>query len=336
MEASTRSIGKALTLPSILGMMIIILVIVAFPFFVGIFWMRLVAEFAIMALYALAYNLVLGQTGMFSFGHGGLYGFAAYALAVPVIRGLVSLPLAFIAAPILTAAIACFIGWFCLRLTLGIYFSILTLAFSQLIWAAIWKFRHITGGDDGITGLQAPSYLASPVNQYFFIIAVVIISVVMIWRLINSPLGFTFRAIRENNARAAFTGININRYKLAAFTLSGLFTGVAGALYAFVSRGAFVEFASVQKSFDPVFAVVVGGMYTFTGPIIGAGFMLALHHFIARFTEYWQMIAGIILIFVTVFLPQGVVGAVQPLIQRFLKDGRRSENIVTRGLKQRQ
>ena len=335
MEASARGHFKVLTVPPILGMMVIVLVIVALPFFAGIFWMRLVAEFAIMALYALAYNLVLGQTGMFSFGHGGLYGFAAYALAVPVIRGLVPLPLAFIAAPILTAAIACFIGWFCLRLTLGIYFSILTLAFSQLIWAAIWKFRHITGGDDGITGLQAPSYLASPVNQYFFIIAVVIISVVMIWRLINSPLGFTFKAIRENNPRAAFTGINVNRYKLAAFTLSGLFTGVAGALYAFFSRGAFVEFASVQKSFDPVFAAIFGGMYTFGGPIIGAGFMLALHHFIARFTEYWPMIAGTILIFAAVFLPEGVVGAVQSLIKRFLKNGRQGESIVARGLMQR-
>jgi branched-chain amino acid transport system permease protein len=334
MEASTIDNDKILTLPWILGAMIITLVIVALPFFASIFWMRLVAEFAIMALYALAYNLVLGQTGMFSFGHGGLYGFAAYALAVPVIRDFVSFPMAFIAAPVLTAAIACFIGWFCLRLTLGIYFSILTLAFSQLIWAAIWKFRHITGGDDGITGLQAPSYLASPVNQYFFIIAVVIIASVLIWRLINSPLGFTFKAIRENNPRAAFTGINVNRYKLVAFTLSGLFTGVAGALYAFVSRGAFVEFASVQKSFDPVFAAIFGGMYTFAGPIIGAGFMLALHHFIGRFTEYWPMIAGIILIIAAVFLPQGVVGAVQSLIQRFIKNGRWDKNIVIRSLTQ--
>jgi branched-chain amino acid transport system permease protein len=336
MGTNTNGNGKTRALPSILGLMIIILVIVALPFFAGIFWMRLVAEFAIMALYALAYNLVLGQTGMFSFGHGGLYGFGAYALAVPVIKGLVSLPFAFIAAPILTAAIACFIGWFCLRLTLGIYFSILTLAFSQLIWAAIWKFRSITGGDDGITGLQVPSFLASPVNQYFFIIAIVIISAVMIWRVINSPLGFTFKAIRENNPRAAFTGINVNRYKLAAFTLSGLFTGVAGALYAFVSRGAFVEFASVQKSFDPVFAAIFGGMYTFAGPIIGAGFMLALHHFIGRFTEYWPMIAGAILIIAAIFLPAGIVGAVQPLIQRLFKGGRRREGLVDRGIMQRQ
>ena len=183
MEASRTGNSKAPALPSILALMIIISVIAALAAFAGIFWMRLISEFAIMALYAMAYNLVLGQTGMFSFGHGGLYGFGAYALAVPVIKGLVSLPYAFIAAPILTAAIACFIGWFCLRLTLGIYFSILTLAFSQLIWAAIWKLRYITGGDDGITGLQVPPSLTSPVNQYFFIMAVVIISVLVIWRV---------------------------------------------------------------------------------------------------------------------------------------------------------
>jgi len=299
-----------------IGLLFLIVFLWSLPFWTSVFWMRLCTEFAIVALFAAAYNIVLGQTGMFSFGHGGLFGFGAYALAVPVIKGLMPLPLAMFLGPLLTALVAGLIGWFCLRLTSGIYFSILTLAFSQLIWVTIWKLRDITGGDDGLTGIQIPSYLATPENQYFFIMSIVVISLFSIWKLANSPLGFTMKAIRENDKRASFTGINVNRYKLVAFILSGLFTGIAGVLYAFMARGAFVEFASIQKSFDPVFSVVVGGMYTFAGPIIGAGFMLALHYFIGRFTEYWPLIAGIILVLTTLYLPTGLSGGIRSLTDR--------------------
>jgi branched-chain amino acid transport system permease protein len=295
---------RFLVLPAIFSL------VVALPFFVGIFWMRLVAEFAILALFASAYNLTLGQTGLFSFGHGGLFGFAAYALALPVVNGLVSFFYAFVAGIVLTTLVAYVIGWFCLRLT-GIYFSILTLAFSQLIWAAIWKLRSITGGDDGLIGLKVPSLIASPIELYFFTVAIVMASLVLIRIIINSPFGFTLKAVRENPRRAAFAGIHVKRYQLMAFAVSGFFTAVAGATFATFTRGAFVEFASVSKSFEPVFAAIVGGIYTYAGPIIGAGFMLALNHFIGRFTEYWPSIGGIILILIMLFLPRGVMGTAE-------------------------
>lgn len=295
----------------------ILIVLIAFPLVADPFGMRLVSEFAISGLFSVAYNLTLGQLGLFSFGHGGLFGFAGYILAVPVIKGITSFPYALIGALVLTTVLAYLMGWLCLRLT-GIYFSILTLAFSQLIWAAAWKFRSLTGGDDGLTGLQVPSFLASPTYQYFFNLAIVAVALVVIKRIMNSPLGYTLKAIRENPRRAASTGINVKRYQLIAFTISGFFTGLAGVLFAMFTRGVFVEFASVSKSFEPVFAVVVGGIYTFTGPILGAGFMLALNHFIGRFTEYWPSIAGFILILMMLFLPTGVTGAFQTWIQRKL------------------
>lgn len=307
--------------PTTLGMIAILLLLIALPFVVGIFWMRLVTEFVILALFALAYNLTLGQTGMFSFGHGGLFGFAAYALAVPVIKGNIPLPYAFMVGLILTTIVAYFIGWICLRLT-GIYFSILTLAFSQLIWAAIWKFRNFTGGDDGLTGLHVPPLLASDVHQYFFILAIGAISLGVIKTVMNSHFGLTLKAIRENPRRSAFIGVNVKRYRIMAFTISGFFTGLSGILYAIFVRGAFVEFASVSKSFEPVFATIVGGMYAFMGPIIGAGFMLALNHFIGRFTEYWPSIGGVILISVMIFLPNGVVGTLLSRIQQITLKGR--------------
>jgi len=294
------------------------MIVILFPFFVDVFWIRLVSEFAIMALFALAYNFVLGQAGLFSFGHGGIFGLAAYLLVVPVTKGLTSLPFAFVASLLLTTMTSYVIGWFCLRLT-GIYFSILTLAFSQLIWVAIWKFRSITGGDDGLIGLQVPSLFSSPMGQYFFILTTVTLSVVLIRIINNSPFGFTLKALRENSRRAAFTGINVKRYQLMAFTVSGFFSGLAGIVFAIFTRGAFVEFASVSKSFEPVFAAIVGGVSNFTGPLIGAGFMLALNHFVGRFTEYWPSISGIILIGVMLFLPKGIVGTVTSLVDNMNK-----------------
>jgi len=309
---------------------LIALIFIIFPFLVDIFWIRLVAEFAILALFALAYNLVLGQTGLFSFGHGGLFGLGAYLLAVPVIKGMISLPFAFVTSVLLTTLMSYGIGWFCLRLT-GIYFSILTLAFSQLIWVAIWKFRGITGGDDGLIGLKVPALFASPRYQYFFILAVVTLSLVMIRIINNSPFGFTLKAIRENSRRAAFTGIHVKRYQLMAFTVSGFFTGLAGVLFAIFTRGAFVEFASVSKSFEPVFAAIVGGVNTFSGPVIGAGFMLALSHFIGRFTEYWPSVSGVILISVILFLPAGIVGTIASLARRVGGD---REKVQGQGVKE--
>ena len=292
----------------------LLVVLMAFPFVAGTYWVRLLSEFAISALFSVAYNLTLGQTGLFSFGHGGLFGLAGYILAVPVIQGVTSLPYALAGGLVLTTVAAYFMGWLCLRLT-GIYFSILTLAFSQLIWTAAWKFRDLTGGDDGLTGLRVPSFLASPIYQYFFVLIIVAASLIFLRRIMNSPFGYTLKAIRENPRRAASTGIHVKRYQLVAFTMSGFFTGLAGILFVLFTRGVFVEFASVSKSFEPVFAVIVGGIYSFTGPILGAGFMLAINHFIGRVTEYWPSIAGIILILVMIYLPTGVMGALESLIR---------------------
>jgi branched-chain amino acid transport system permease protein len=298
-----------------LGLLIIVL-----PFVLDVFWVLMLTEFAILALFALAYNLILGLTGMFSFGHGGLFGVGVYVVGVAVIKGEVPLPYALIAAPFVTGIVALAAGWFCLRLT-GIYFAILTLAFGQLIWAFIWKMRGVTGGSDGLAGLAVPSCIASPVNQYFFIFIIVAIGIAMIWMITNSSFGFTLKAIRENPQRAQSVGVNVKRYQLMAFILSGCFTGLAGGLFAIFVRGAFVEFASVARGFQPVYACLIGGMSTFAGPIVGAGVLLFLDSFVSRFTEYWPLVAGIILILWVLFLPEGLLGYGQSLVHKWTHKG---------------
>lgn len=298
-------------------------IIIALPFVVTVSHVFLITEFAILALYAMAWNLTLGAAGIFSFGHGGLFGVGAYVLAITMIRGDLPLPYALIAAPILTAIITLVMGWLCTRLT-GIYFAILTLAFGQLIWAAIWKMRTITGGDDGLTGLQVPSLIAPPTNQYFFVLVVVAIAIALMKIMLDSPFGFTLKAIRENPTRAASIGINVKRYQLMIFTVSGLFTGLAGALFAILRRGAFVEFASVGRAFEPIFASILGGGQVFWGPVFGSGMLLAIDKYVGAYTEYWLLVSGVILILLVLFLPEGIVGRVQSLLKTRAQRGKQS------------
>jgi branched-chain amino acid transport system permease protein len=305
-----------LCMPLILGLSIILVL----PFIVDISWIFLVTELAILILYAMAYNLTFGVAGMLSFGHGGLFGAGAYVLAIATIKADIPFPYALLAAPVLTALITFVIGWFCIRLT-GIYFAILTLAFGQLIWATIWKMRTITGGDDGLVGLQAPSVIASATHQYFFILAIVMLALLLMKRIVDSPFGFTLKTIRENQTRAQSIGINIRRFMLLAFTISGFFTGLAGALFAILIRGAFADFATVSKAFEPIFAGVLGGMHVFWGPAFGAGILLALDKFVGSYTEYWPLVAGGILMLLVLFLPEGIIGRLQ------LIRNRRAQNV---------
>jgi len=292
----------------IIFLAVIAVVLAVLPLLVKTSIIRLVTEVAILALFAMAWNLTLGATGIFSFGHGGLFGIGMYTLAIMMVKFSIPFPIAFVCAPVFTGLASFIIGLVCIRLT-GLYFAILTLAFSQLIWSFIWKARDLTGGDDGISGTTLPSFINSPTDLYYFVILVVAVAIFMIWYLLRSPLGFTLNTLRENPIRAEAIGLNVAKYRILAFTLSGLFAGLAGGLLAMYMRGAYVEFASVAYCFDPVFICIIGGIWVFAGPIVGAFIWLALDHYIPMITEYWPLIAGIILISLVLFMPMGVLGS---------------------------
>ena len=284
------------------------LVLIGLPLFVKTSVVRLVTSAAILALFAMAWNLTLGATGIFSFGHGGLFGIGMYTLAVMMIKFGISFPIAFVCAPLIAGLASFVIGVICIRLT-GLYFAILTLAFSQLIWSFLWKARNLTGGDDGLSGTTSPLFINSPNDLYYFVIIVVALAIFLIWYLLRSPLGFTLNTIRENPTRAEAIGLSVAKFRILAFTLSGFFAGLAGALLAMYMRGAYVEFASVDYCFDPVFICIVGGIWVFAGPIVGAFIWLALDHYIPMVTVYWPLIAGTILIVLVLFMPMGVLGS---------------------------
>lgn len=295
-----------------LGWALLAVALAALPFLAPEFYLRLATEILIMALFAMSFNLLLGYGGMLSFGHAGFYAVGAYTVAILIKKTAVPFAAAFLAAPAVTALVAAISGYFCVRLR-GFYFSILTLAFGQLIWGVIFKWNALTEGDDGIVGIPPPALLASPWGSYYFTLALTAACLALLWMIIESPFGRTLLATRENTERTQFIGVDVNRLRLWAFVLSGTFSGVAGALFAPFNGSVFPTFAFWTKSGEVVMMSILGGMHTFWGPAVGAAIMLSLDQTISVYTEYWPFVLGVVLLLLVLFFPAGITGIVRAL-----------------------
>ena len=278
---------------------VLVLVPLAFPHF----YLLLATEILIMGLFAVAFNLLLGYTGMVSFGHAAFYGLGAYACGLLLKKAGAPFAVAFLAAPLLAAAAALIFGLLCIRLT-RIYFSMLTLAFSQIVWAVAHKWYSLTGGDNGLVPIPVPDALAGPRAFYLFTLACSALAAGALWRLVNAPFGRTLLAIRENAERAEFVGVHVKRMQLLAFVISGGVSGLAGALFALFSRGAFPDYAFWTKSAEVLLMTLLGGPYVFLGPALGAGILIVLNSVVTSFTEYWPVVLGVILAGADLRLPR--------------------------------
>jgi len=270
----------------------------------------LVTEIFVLSLFACSINLLLGYTGMIPFGHGAFYGVGAYSCAILLKRVGLNFGLVIILSPLITALLGLIVGFFCVRLV-GLRFALLSLAFGQIIWAVIYKWYSFTGGDDGIIDIPLPSFLYNTNNCYYFVFLIVCIAVFFLWVIVNSPFGWTLQAIRENTQRVYFIGSNAKYHQIIAFVLSCLFAGLAGCLFVLISHNAFPEYAFWAKGGEGIIMVVLGGMFSFIGPIIGAFVMLFLHTFILSQTEYWPFFLGTILLIIMLFAPHGMSGIVE-------------------------
>jgi branched-chain amino acid transport system permease protein len=272
------------------------------------FFLQLLTEIAIVGLFATAFNLLMGFGGMVSFGHAAYFALGAYAAALLVKRVGVPMLLAVAAAPVAAGLGALFFGFFIVRLT-HTYFAMLSLAFAQIVFTIIFKWKALTGGDDGLLDVWPAAFLKSPVAYYYFALAVVGLSLLALHAIIDSPFGYALKAVRENPRRARFIGINVRRHQLLAFALSGLFSGVAGALFAFYNGSVFPDFAYFTKSFEPLVVALLGGVQSFLGPVAGAFGFKILEWLISRqWPVYWPLFLGSAVIVVIVVLPQGFVG----------------------------
>jgi branched-chain amino acid transport system permease protein len=280
----------------------------------------LAAQIAIDALFAVSLNLLLGTTGLVSFGHVAYFGVGAYVCGILMKTYGMPFIVAFPAAGIGAGVFALVSGYFCVRLT-KLYFAMLTLAFSQIVWAICYKWNAVTGGDQGLPEIPYPNLdwmtaipglgdLSIGARFYLLTLVLVAVSLAVLHRVVRSPFGRMLTTIRDNPERAAFIGLNVRAYQLAAFVVAGAFAGLAGALYGIFSRGVFADYVFWSKSAEVIIMTILGGMDYFWGPPVGAFALVWLNQEITDYTQYWSFVLGSLLLVLLFVFPGGIVGGV--------------------------
>jgi branched-chain amino acid transport system permease protein len=299
-----------------IGFSIILALLAVAPLVLPEFWRRFVTEILIWGLLAMSSDILIGYTGMISFGHSVFFGLGMYGAAAALLWAKpANLWLALLFGLAAAAVVAVFVAYFATRLR-DIYFSITTLVFSQIFYVIIFTWTEVTGGENGLNfsrpALAIPGLFSVPFTTetlHWFVLAVVTISFLAIRRVTQSPFGMVLQAIRENEPRARAIGYAVERYKIVAVMLSGLFAGLAGILYAIQNKFAAPDFVFFLISGEVVIFNVMGGIGTLVGPIAGAAFFLLLREGLSRyFTEYYLIPVGIIFTAMVIFMPQGLLG----------------------------
>jgi branched-chain amino acid transport system permease protein len=274
----------------------------------------------IFAIAALGFNLLLGYTGLLSFGHSAYFGMGAYAVALAVkYLKFSSMEMLVLSGIFASALVSLLFGFLCVRYT-RIFFGILTMALSQVLWSLAFKFFWVTGGSDGLR-VPTPTLLGGLVamgngdkldflshRYYFYVLAVFAAAVVVMWLIVHSPFGKALQAIRDNETRAEFVGVHVRRYRLVAFVISGVYTGLAGVLWVPLNGLTTPDILHWTFSGKIVFFTVLGGFQTFAGPIIGAVAYNYLETYAVGHTVYWQLVLGVVLVTLVLVLPAGIVG----------------------------
>src|ERR1700675_3446161 len=293
-------------------------------------------EVVIYALACMALNILVGHTGLVSFGHGAWFGLAAYAAALlqrnwmhdsffgPAVAGV-----------LIVAVVATAFGFLILRRR-GVYFSLLTLALAAMLYAVSFRWTEVTGGENGLGGITRPTLLGfnleSSMDYYWLVAGIAMLVLVLLWRFHDSTVGSVLVAIRENEQRARFLGYPTNRYKLLAFVLSAGITGLAGILLLYQNRMTSADPISVSFSGDLLAMVVIGGMRSFLGPALGALFFILFREFLGIYTENWLFWFGLVFVAFIVFSPTGLVGVAERLIAPFRRQAIADAAMAARGI----
>jgi branched-chain amino acid transport system permease protein len=251
--------------------------------------------------------MVVGHGGLYQFHHAVFYGVGAYTFALILTRTSLPFWVAFVAGPFAAAFVGFLIGWFCVRLS-KLYFGMLQISLGSLIWAIVFRWYDLTHGDDGIHGIPMPDLIYSSKNIYYFILIVLVICLVAMSLILKSPFGATLQAIRDNPDRCEAVGIDVRRHQLLAIIIATFFAGVAGVLFVVLEGSVFPDLLFWVLSLEIFIMCLLGGWFTFAGPILGAAIMVSLRTFVGVHTEYWTLILGVLLIVLIFFLPEGVMG----------------------------
>ncbi len=306
--------------------MVVLPLVVTNPFYQNL-WTRIL----IFGLLAMSLDVLLGFTGLLSFMHNSYLGLAAYAAGLFTINvNPESLWLAMLVGVVFTMIIAWPVGWLQVR-TGGLAFALLTMAFGMMYYTVAWKWHDVTGGDDGLVaaiehGLPKVAeegmvpYLdinlgpwnlgntSDPVHVYYLVLFIVVVAFILTHRMVNSPLGAVLEAIRENEERASFVGINVRRFKLIGWLVACGLAGLAGTLWMFLERNIAPDTMHAFEGAEVLMMVLLGGMGSLWGPFLGAGIFILLKDCLSSATEHWEIYVGLVVIFLVLFLPKGVAG----------------------------
>jgi branched-chain amino acid transport system permease protein len=303
------------------GNVVIWLLLLTMPYWLG--WIggytSLGSRVVVLALAAMSLNFLLGYTGVLSFGHAAYFGLGAYGAGMTLKYLLPSTPLGILVGVLVGTVAACVIGALIVKLR-GVYFAMVTIAFGQVFYFVAFRWNSVTGGDDGLSGWKrAPIHLGRHaldiVNDdkalYYLVLACFAVAVAVMAALLRSPFGRTLLAIRENERRARFLGIPVERHIWLSWVISCMFVSLAGALYALLNNFADPHDLHWSQSGDFVIMAVLGGMRSFWGPLIGAAIFVVLQDYLSSLTENWQSFIGLFFVLVVLFFPRGVLGVIR-------------------------
>lgn len=302
--------------------LIIFLLFLIYPFipYIGKY-KSLGAELLIWSIFTLSFNLVLGYAGLPSFGHGAFYGVGTYAVALTIMN-LYSKD---VIIPLIIAAffggLFTFLFGYLIKKKRGIYFALLTVAFSQILYVIAFRWNEVTGGETGITSLKIGTFLGielkDPLYFYYFIFLVFIIALIIIRKIANSPVGKVLLALKQDEKRAQYLGFNTEKYVWYIFTVSGIFAGLAGGLYCLLHSSAFADILHWTKSGDVVMATLLGGgLVNFYGPIMGSVIFITAREFLSAFWDNWMLLYGLSFVVIILFIPTGLLGIVEKIKER--------------------
>lgn len=306
------------------------LALIALPLVLKPYGLSLLTQILIFGLFAMSLDLLVGYTGLISFNHASFFGVGAYTAAILVTRGHDNFGLTLVAGVALSVLLALLLGLLVLRSS-GPYFLMITLAFGQMVFALAWRWRSVTGGDDGLSGIPRPEIglpfsMWDSRNYYYLVLAFFLLSSFILWRIIRSKLGQSIVGVRESESRMQALGYNTWAIKYLAYTIAGGFAGLAGVLYVYFDGFISPQQLDWSMSGLVILMVIVGGAGTLVGPVIGAGTIYVLQNLISAQTERWPMSMGIIFILCVMYLRDGVVGFTLKQSKKGLRNYERFRN----------
>lgn len=301
------------------AMVAVLIALALMPLVSGTYVLSVGTELLIFALFAASLHLMMGVGGMVSFGHAAYFGLGAYGAGMLVKYLGAPMEMALLIGPLLAVAGAIVFGWFCVRLS-GVYLAMLTLAFAQIVWSVIFQWYDVTGGDNGILGIWPSRWASDPAVFYYVALALCAACIYAIRRIVFSPFGYAVRGCRDSVTRAESIGIDRRRIQWMAFTLAGAFAGIAGTLYAYLKGSVFPDVVGIPTSVDGLVMVLLGGLQTVGGPIVGAAAYKALSIYMMSQIEFWKLVLGALIVVLVIAFPEGIAGfwqrRVSPLFRR--------------------